>query len=213
MPSPKYYSACLLALGLAQVSTAAADSEKRSVEPIKPPEQSSDIRRAAIDNERFEVGPFAGFLSVEDFDTNLVTGISVNYHVSSRFLAQFNYGLAVVERATFEDVSGGNFLSEDDRDFEYVSLLAGYELMQGRSFLGARRKFNSHLYLMAGPSQVSFAGEDNTGLVVGINYKVVANDWLTLDLDFRDIIVDREFLGTTKTTHNTQLTLGFNALF
>lgn len=208
-----FLSVSLATLTLAQASAVVANGETRSVEVIRPAEQTSDIRRAAIDGKRFELGVYAGLLSVEDFNTNAVTGLSLNYHISTRFLAQLNYGLSSVERATFEEISGGDFLADDDRDFEYQSLLAGYRLMNGRSFLGARRKFNSHLYLLAGPARVSFAGEDNTGAVVGINYKTVLTDWLTLDLDFRDIIVEREFLGTDKRTHNIEMTLGLKVLF
>lgn len=213
MSRPAYFSACLFALGLTQASTALANNEERTVEVIKPAEQTSDIRRASLDGKRVELGVYGGFLSVEDFNTNGVAALSLSYHFSSRLLAQVNYGRSNVERATFEEVSGGDFLAESDRDFEYQSVLIGLRLMQGRSFLGARRKFNSYLYLMAGPSQVSFAGQDNTGVVFGISYKTVLTDWLTLDLNFRDIVVDREFLSYEKTTHNTELTFGLNALF
>lgn len=224
MPYPAHFSRCLLAIGLSTASAtgAFADSsdstnakanDERRVEAIKPEEQTTRASRAAIDSERFEAGLYGGILSVEDFGTQGVGGFSVNYHFNSHFLAQINYGRSDVERATFEEVSGGDFLAESDRTFEYRSLLGGYRLMEGRSFLGERRKFNSYLYIMAGASQISFAGEDNSGIVVGLTYKTVLTDWLTLNLDFRDIILDREFLDDTKTTHNTELTLGLSALF
>lgn len=215
MSRPTYFSACLLGIGLTALNTAIADSEGTPVTVIQPAEQTTSIRPAVIDGGQFEFGPYVGFLSVEDFNTNLVAGLSLSYHVNSRLLAQFNYGRSTTERATFEDISGDgeNFLSEGDRDFHYQSLLAGYNLMPGRSFLGERRKFNSYIYLMAGAGRVSFAGEDNTGLVLGINYKTVLREWLTVNLDFRDVIVDRAFLGNNKTTHNIEMTLGISALF
>lgn len=216
MPNASRLSRYLTAFGLSTLATltaAPASSEEDRVEVIKPDEQTGRASRATIDDERFEVGAYAGFLSVEDFDTQWVGGFSANYHLNHRFLVQINYGQSDVERATFEEVSGGDFLAEADRTFEYQSLLAGYRLMQGRSFLGARRKFNSYLYLLAGPNQVSFAGEDNTGATLGLNYKTVITDWATVNLDFRDIIVEREFLDDSKTTHNIEISLGLSLLF
>src|SRR5690606_9544466 len=114
---------------------------------------------------------------------------------------------------TFEDVSGGDFLADEDRDFTYHSLTAGYTLMRGRSFFGAGPRFNSRIYLVGGPAEVSFAGQDNSGFMFGVGYKTVMTDWFAIDLNFRDIVVDREFIGTSKTTHNTELSVSFNAFF
>lgn len=214
MPCSTIRSACLMTLGLTVLASPAfSNSAGKTVEVIKPKEQISDIKPAAIDTERFELGPYVGFLSVEDFNTNTVAGLSLSYHINSRFLTQLSYGQSSVGRATFEEVAEGDFLSEKDRDFDYQSLLAGYNLMQGRSFLGQRRKFNSHVYLMAGAANVSFAGQDKTGLALGITYKTVVTDWLVVNLDFRDIMVDREFLGNSKTTHNTEIGLNITAMF
>lgn len=212
MSCSTYLSACMIGLGLSAL-THTAYGEGKTVEVIKPKEQTTNIKPAAIDTERFELGAYVGLLSVEDFSTNTVTGFSLSYHLNSRFLAKLNYGRSTIARATFEDVSEGNFLLEKDRDFEYQSLLGGYELAQGRSFLGQRRKFNSHIYLLAGPGRVSFAGQDNAAIVIGISYKTVMTDWLTVNLDFQDIIVDREFLANGKTTHNTEITLNISAMF
>ena len=209
-----YFSAGLLGMGLmASADLAIGAPDGKTFEVIKPEEQNSSIKPAAIDSEKFELGAYVGILSVEDFNANRVAGLSLNYHISSRFMAQLNYGESSVARATFEEVSEGNFLSEKDRDFKYRSLLAGYSLMQGRSFFGENYKFRSDIYLMLGAAQVEFAGEDNNGMVFGINYKTTMTDWLTLNLDFRDIVVDRAFLGGNKSTHNTEFTVGVSAIF
>lgn len=214
MSFPAYFSAGVFGFGFMVVASAALGGpDGSSFEVIKPEEKPSKIKPAAIDSEKFELGPYVGMLSVEDFNANRVVGLSLNYHMSKRFIFQLNHGESTVSRATFEEVSEGNFLSKNDRDFEYSTLLAGYKLMHGRSFLGESNKFQSDIYLMLGAASVDFAGDDGTGAVFGINYKTTITDWLTLNLDFRDIIVDRDFLGSNKTTHNTEITLGINALF
>lgn len=211
--STYFRSMCALGLSLAALANDVFGyDEGRTVAVIQPQEQTSSIKAAAIDSERFEFGPYAGFVSVEDFGTNAVTGLSLGYHVSRRFLAQLNYGRANVGRAAFEDVIGGEFLAEDDRDLVYQSVLGGYMMVQGRSFLGRQRKFNSHIYLMAGAGKVSFAGQDNPAIVLGIDYKTVLTDWLIISIDFRDIAFEREFLGSSKTTHNTEVTVNLSVM-
>jgi outer membrane beta-barrel protein len=214
MSFPAYFSAGMLGMGfMVAANVAIGRPDGASFEIIKPEEIASSIKPAAIDSEKFELGAYVGMLSVEDFNTNRVAGLSLSYHINSRFMAQLNYGESSVGRATFEEVSEGNFLSDKNRDFEYTALLAGYKLMNGRSFLGENHKFLSDIYLMLGAASVDFAGEDNAGVMFGVNYKATITDWLTLNLDFRDIVVDREFLGSNKATHNTEVTLGINAFF
>ena len=207
-----YLPTCLLGLGLATLAGHAA-SQSEPVQVIKPEEQTSYIKPAEIDTEHFELGVFSSALSVEDFSTNLAVGLSFAYHINDRFFAQLHYGQATIDRATFEDVAGGDFLADEDRDFTYQSLTGGYTLMHGRSFFGAGPKFNSRIYVMGGPAKVSFAGQDSNGVMFGIGYKTVMTDWLAIDVGFRDIVADREFLGTSKTTHNTELSIGLNAFF
>lgn len=208
------FPACLVALGLSAFSLNAHTQEQDSrVEVVKPPERTERAQRAAIDSERFEVGAYLGALSVEDFSTQLSVGLNLNYHLSTRFMIQAHYAQSDVERATFEEISGGNFLSASDRTFEHLSVLAGYRLAEGRSFFGGERKFNSYIYALVGPSRISFAGEDNTGLTFGVSYKTVLTDWATLNLDVRDLVVERSFLGDDKTTHNAELAIGLNLLF
>ncbi|MGM8227153.1 outer membrane beta-barrel domain-containing protein [Cellvibrio sp. ARAG 10.3] len=201
--------ACLLSLG----TTAYTYGNDKPVTVIEPDKSMPTIQVAAIDTEKFELGAYVGLLSVEDFNTNPVTGVSFTYHINRKFIAQANYGISTVGKAAFEEVAGGNFLADDEYDFEYINLLAGYNLLDGRSFLGKRHKFNSAIYLLAGVADVSFAGNDKTGMVIGASYRAVVTDWMTINLDLRDTIVDREFLGDSKKTNNTEMLIGVNALF
>lgn len=204
-------SLTLALLGAAPSAPALANNER--VDVIKPPEQSARATRSALDDEHFEIGLSVGRLSVEDFESNTSATLSFNYYPFDRWVVQGLYGRADISRATFETVAGGNFLGEDDRVLEYQGVLGGYQVLNGRSFFGARRKFNSYLYLLAGPAQVDFAGEQNSGGIVGVSYKTVLTDWMTLNLDFRDIVAERHFLGADKTTHNLEVSIGLGVIF
>lgn len=192
----------------ASASVFAQQDRVRVIEPNTRVEAASP---AAIDTERFELGAYLGSISVEDFGTDVVTGIEFNYHINSDWLVQFNYGIAEIDRAAFEVSS--SFLADSDRDFKYYSLAAGYRLFNGRSFFGMQGKYDSSIYLFAGPEQVSFAGNDEVGLNLGLSYRVVLTDWLTANIDFREHIFERDFIGESKQTFNTEFRVGVNALF
>lgn len=204
----------LLACALFAVSgfTLAQDKEsKKPVKIIEPTKSAPQLQAAAIDSEKIELGIYTGLLSVEDFNTNVVTGVAFNYHLSKRFIAQAAYGKTEVDQAAFEKVANGRFLS--DYEFTYVDLVVGYKLLDGRSFLGKRHKYNSALYFLGGAADVSFGDNSETGIVLGTSYRTVLTDWMTLNVDVRNTTVDMELNGVTKKTNNTELNVGLNALF
>lgn len=192
------------------------NSSEDQGEIIEPEKKSIPVRSAQIDTEHFELGIFGGELNTEDFNSNPVFGISFSYHITSNIMAQINQGSSDVDKATFEerDISDGEgFLLESDRTFTYRSLLGGYRILSGRSFLGSKLKMNSSIYLLAGLGRVDFAGEENTSYELAASYRTVVTDWLTINLDLKDHIFNRNFLNDDKTTHNVEFTLGVNALF
>ncbi len=190
-----------------------AEETDSSVTVIQPTKKVNKVTPLAIDTEKFELGLFLGMLSVEDFSTNPSQGISFTYHIDSKFIAQVDYGISDVGRATFEDVVDGDFLSDADEKFKYFQVLAGYQVFHGRSFLGSKKKYNSHLYAMAGIENVQFAENSEIGFVFGTNYKIVITDWLTWNINLRDHVFTRDFIANSKTTNNIEMTIGFNALF
>ncbi|SMF41210.1 outer membrane beta-barrel protein [Alteromonadaceae bacterium Bs31] len=186
------------------------DKKEAVIEPEKQPEP---VHSAQIDTEHFELGAYVGVLNVEDFNSNPVMGLSFVYHINDKFIAQALYGSSTVSKATFEKLSDSDFLADEDRNFRYLELLGGYKLLGGRSFFGSNTKVDSDLYLNAGFGQVNFADNSETGLVIGGSYRLVMTDWMTMSVDIRDHIFNREFIGDSKVTHNTEFSVGINALF
>ncbi len=191
----------------------AAETSSKAVKIIEPNQNIKAAEAAAIDTEQFEVGGFVGMLAVEDFDSNPVYGISFTYHINDDFIVSLQTATSDVGRATFEDVVDGDFLSDSDETFQYSSLTGGYRLFHGRSFRGKSNKYNSNIYLHAGFSSIEFAGNSETGIIIGTSYKTVMTDWLTWDLSLKDHIFERDFLNDTKRTHNIEWSLGLNILF
>jgi len=191
------------------------NSNNEPEEIIEPEKKSTPVRSAQIDTERFELGVFGGFLNAEDFSSNTSFGVSFSYHITKDIITQVNRGKSNIDKATFEE-SLGPFLSDTERDFSYFTILGGYRVLHGRSFIGSTKKMNSSIYLMGGFGQIEFAGNEATSFEFAASYRTVVTDWMTINLDIRNHMFDREVAGTLtdeKTTHNTELVLGVNALF
>lgn len=203
---------CASGLLLIVGAAAADDQERETGVRVLEPEPRPGAEVAAIDTERFELGFYTGALSVEDFGTDPVYGIELSYHLTDTWLLQANYGEANIDRAAFE-TSQRQFLASADRDFEYFSVAGAYRLVHGRSFFGPRRKYDSDIYVLFGPQRVSFANNDEWGWTFGISYRTVFTDWLTANVDIREHSFEREFIGDTKQTFNTEFRIGVNALF
>lgn len=209
-------SLLVLSLSLFAWAPKALAQEPKPVKIIEPKNQSTPVRSATIDTEKFQAGVYFGLLAVEDFNSNSIMGLSFSYQINPNYLVMANYGRSEVGKATFERREGLNFLADKDREFSYLSVLGGYKLFTARSFLGARRKYDSDIYLLGGLGSMSFAGESNIGFTLGASYRVVFTDWLVVNLDLKDhFFKSKDVFGDDelKSTQNLEFVLGFNALF
>ncbi len=202
-------------------NTSLAES-RPGIKIIEPKQTNSPKRSATIDSERYQIGLFTGFLSVEDFSTNAVTGLSGFYRINDTYMVGFEYGTSNAGLTTFEKRDDIVFLTEKDRDWNYQSLKGAYKLFSARSFFSPKAKYDSDIYLTGGIESVEFAKNKKTGFSLGASYRVVATDWLVLNVDLTDHIAkttsvfqpaDASGKLVTHTTHNVSFTFGVNALF
>ena len=180
---------------------------------IEPEKKPVEAKAAEIDTERFEIGLHLGVLNVEDFNANLSTGLSFTWRLMDGVLAELRYTQATTERATFEELADQDFLADSDRKFSAIEVLGGYRVLNGRSFFGRSAKIDSELYLLGGLGQASFAGNDSVSFVFGASYRTVFTDFITVNVDIRDHMFNREFIGDDKLTQNIEFSLGVNYLF
>jgi outer membrane beta-barrel protein len=193
---------------------AANEREDESESVIQPSVERRDVKPPKIDNDNFEVSVFYGLMSVEDFETNGVYGARLAYHISEGFFAEGTYGVTELGETSFEKLSGGApILTDDQRKLNYYDLSIGWNLLPGEVFIGRKRAFPSALYVIAGAGNTSFADDDFFTLVFGAGYRMLLTDWMALHADVRDRMWDSDLLGTSKTTHNIELELGFSVFF
>lgn len=181
---------------------------------IDPEVVRRDVEEPVIDTENFEVGAFAGMMSIEDFGTDVVYGARLAYHITEGLFMEGTIGQSEAGLTSFEELSGGTpILSDDDRRFTYYNLNLGYNLLPGEVFLGEGRAYNTSLYLIGGIGSTRFAGDDRFTVNVGVGYRFLLTDSLTLHLDFRDHLFDTDLLGEPKTVHNIEAHLGLTVFF
>lgn len=207
----------VLLASIASVPLFAQAQENGPIKIVEPNKKVTPVKAAQIDTEKFQVGAYFGLLSVEDFNSNFVSGISVSYQLTPDWLVMANYGQTEVKQSSFERRSSFEEGLLFDRDWSYINLLGGYKLFTSRSFLGKSRKYDSDIYLFAGLNQVDFNEESDAGITLGASYRVVFTDWLVFNFDFRDHLVNRQnpYIDTKdeKLTQNLELTFGVHALF
>ena len=84
---------------------------------IEPDIERREIDTAKIDTEDFEVGVFAGQLSVEDFGVNTVAGARFAYHITEGFFVELAAGQTDTEQTSFERLSGAaQLLTDSERE-------------------------------------------------------------------------------------------------
>lgn len=191
------------------------NAKAQQAEPplIEPDIERREITEADIDSENFEVGVFAGQISIEDFSSSAVVGISLAYHLTENLFAEASYGQADAGQTSYEILSGGApFLTEQEREYSYYDLSVGYNF-NGELFVTEGLVYNTDFFLSLGGGSTEFGGDSHFTLTLGGGYRVLITDYFALRLDVKDHIFGSEIIGEEKDTHNIQYTLGATFYF
>ena len=181
---------------------------------IKPQVERRQISVPHIDTEDFELGLFAGLMSVEDFGANPVFGVRAAYHISEDFFAEGALGQSKTTKTSYERLSGAaELITNDERILRYYELSIGYNLLPGEVFFQGKYAFNTALYLIAGIGSTHFAGNDRFTINIGSGYRFLATDWLAIHGDIRDHIFDMDLFGANQITNNIEVSLGATIFF
>ena len=204
--------AALLGLGfMTSTELAAQSEEEESSNLIEPQIERVEFDESLIDSFDFELAVYAGYLAVENFDTNLVTGLKFGYHVSEDFFVQASYASSEVGETSFEKLTGGApLLSDAEREIEYYLISLGFNLFPGETFFTDSTTFNTVLYISGGIGSTEFAGSDRHTISYAVGHRTLFADGFSLDIEMRDLIFDMDIFGIEETTHNLQFALSLN---
>jgi outer membrane beta-barrel protein len=181
---------------------------------IEPQVERREIERTRIDTEDFELGAYVGILSIEDFESNVVYGARLAYHLTEDFFLEATAGRSRAGRTSYENLSGSaDLLTDSERDYTYYALSAGWNALPGEIFLGKNRAYNTSFYLVAGIGSTTFAGDDRFTVNGGFGYRILPADWIAVHFDVRDHVYDIDLLGEKKIVNNLEAHLGLSIFF
>ena len=196
----------------ADTSSPVTSSQDRPI--IDPQVERRTIKRPKIDTEDFEVGVYGGILSIEDFESNPVYGARLAYHLTEDFFLEATVGMSEAGRTSYETLSGSaELLTDDERDYSYYALSAGWNALPGEVFIGKNRAYNTAFYLVTGIGSTRFAGDDLFTVNAGFGYRILPADWIAVHFDVRDYIFDTDLLGKKKIVNNLEAHLGLSIFF
>jgi outer membrane beta-barrel protein len=181
---------------------------------IEPQVERREIERTRIDTEDFELGAYVGVLSIEDFESNVVYGLRLAYHLTEDFFIEATAGQSRAGRTSYENLSGSaDLLADEDRDYTYYAMSLGWNALPGEIFVGKNRAYNSAFYLVAGIGSTTFGGDDRFTVNGGFGYRILPSDWIAVHFDVRDHVYDIDLLGEKKIVNNLEAHLGLSIFF
>lgn len=181
---------------------------------IEPEVERREVRVARIDSENIEVGVHYGALSIEDFGTGPVQGLTAAYHVTEDIFLEAAFGRSRAGRSSYEELGGEvQLLTPSERRFTYYSLSLGYNLLPGEVYIGRSLAMTSALYLVGGVGSTRFAGDDRFTMNFGAGYRLLPTDWLAVRIEVQDRVFQSDLLGRDKLTNNISAHLGLTVFF
>jgi len=191
-----------------------AEANEPAPRVIEPEVERRKIKVPKIDSQNVELGGYFGVLSIEDFGSNPVYGVTASYHVTEDFFFQAEAGRSKAGRTSFETLGGDiQLLTDDERQLTYYNLGLGYNFLPGEVFIGRGRAMTSALYVTLGLGSTKFAGDDHVTANLGAGFRVLPTDWLSLNVGFAAHMFNSDLLGTSKLTSNLQGQIGVSVFF
>lgn len=192
----------------------ATGAEAATPQVVEPRVKRRDVNPPGLDTENWEAGLFVGTISIEDFGASVSYGGRIAYHFTEDVFAEATIGTAKAGKTSYEDLSGSaELLTDSERQFTHYDLSVGWNALPGEVFLGGKRAMPSAVYFTLGAGSTRFAGDDHFTVALGAGLRVLANDWIAVHLDARNLAFETDLLGEDKLTHNLQFTFGLTAFF
>lgn len=202
-------------LFLPTISSSVEISDEQVLKPvIQPVITRSTFNESKIDTSDFEVIANIGVISIEDFGTSPSLTLKLNYHLSDDFFLGVELLKAKGEETSFEILSGGvPLLSDKDREMTTYLLTLGYNALPGEAFVTNKLTYNTSFYLIGGIGSTTFGGDDHFTVSIGVGYRILTSNFISIYTDLRDNIFNTDIFGKDKSNHNLNFTVGIGLYF
>jgi len=195
------------------IATGVAAEPLAPAAPVHEPDlQRPRLRLPAIDSEDLALGAYLGMMSVEDFGSSALRGVSLAWYPAAGWFLEASLSRAQVADSDFRRLGIALFPSERVT-LANDGLVLGYDLLPGEVFLGRGRAFVSAAYLLGGAGLTRFAGERWFTLTLGMGLRLLVNDTFALQLESRAHQFRGSLLGVAKYSHNVETRLAATVFF
>lgn len=198
---------CAALLMLTSLSIFANAKDKLLVEPDVRPQV---VDESLIDTENFEVGLFTGVLNIEDFESSLLLGVRLAYHLSDSLFFEANIGRAEGGETSLERLGGVSLL--DDREYLYYNFGLGLNA-PGQTFFLGDYTFNNNIYFVGGVGSTDFGGDSELTVNFGAGFQLLMNDWASVHVTTRQHLMRSGLTGEDKLVFNTEISTGLSFFF
>ncbi len=204
----------VLLLGMPLLATAQPPAPRGEGEqPLEPQVARQNISVPRIDARDIEIGAYAGVLHLEHFGSHPVFGARLGYHLTEDFFLEANLGFSEASDEAFAHNGGFGVFGGRTEDLEYLHVSLGFNALPGEVFVGRGRALTSALFFSAGVGNTRFADDDYFTFNLGVGFRVLPTDWLTLRLDVREHVFETDILGESEWTYNLELNIGLGVYF
>ena len=167
-------SSALAARGAhAQSQVEAVGGSAQAPQVVEPEVERRVVKPVAVPTENFELGPFFGITSIEDFGSHMVYGSRIAYHFTEDIFAEAVVGRTETGKTSYELPTGATeLLTQDERKLTYYDLSVGWNVLPGEVFFGPKRAMPSAVYVTMGAGSTRFAGDDRFTATIGTGLRL-----------------------------------------
>jgi outer membrane beta-barrel protein len=197
----------------AQPSTAAAPSADQPPQVVVPEVERRELKLPKFPSRDFAIGVFGGVYNAQNFGASGAGGLRLGYHVTEDWFVDATFGTTTVSDETFRRILPGGLFTDEKERLRYYAVSAGYNVLPGEIFLGAKRAKASAVYLSAGIGRTWFNEQRAQTVNLGLGMRVLFTQRTAIQVDVRDHVYSLDLLGQRDSTHNLELTTGFTFFF
>ncbi len=206
--------ATLASSALAQAPAAPSTQPASNTQQVVVPEvERREIKIPKFPSKDFAIGAFVGTYATQNFGAATVGGLRLGYHITEDWFVDATLGQTTVTDEAFRQILPGGIFTDDKERLRYYNVSAGYNILPGEVFLGAKRAKSSAVYVLAGIGRTRFNEQRSQTVNLGVGMRVLFSERTAIQVDMRDHLFSLDILGKRQSTHNLELTAGFTFFF
>jgi outer membrane beta-barrel protein len=195
-------------------ASSAAPAAAVASDPVIQPEVTRQpVRLPRLPSNDFFVGLYGGSVSTQNFGSSGLRGLRLGYHLTEDVFLEASVGSSKVSDSAFRQILPGGVFAQQSVSLRTTSAAVGYNLISGEAFFGRQRAKAMQGYVLAGIGTTTLADQRHQTITLGLGWRLIINDALSVQTDFREHLYALDLLGQRQSTRNPELSLGLTVNF